>query len=789
LTVTDSEELNDTTSKIVTVVEKPTANFTYSPSNPYVGDTITFNASNSYDIDGYIVSYLWDFDDESPILNTTDPIVTYTYSAGGNYEVTLTVIDNDNLNDTTSLLASVNKAPVAIFTYSPEFPIFGDVLAFNASESHDVRRAIANYTWDFGDGNITTTTDSVINHTYPLHGNYMVKLLVTDVGGYNDTSIKTITIRDYPTADFVLSPDPPIKDEITAFDASSSDPRGGIINDYVWDFGDGTKLNTTDPITNHTFTAAGEYNITLTIIDSEDLTDTISRIINVRDYPTAVFTYSPTYPTAGLPAIFNASSSTAGQDFITSYEWNFGDGNMTTLVTSEIIHVYQNAGNYTVTLTITDSEELTDSATHLVICQQAPPVASFTFSPDPPIKDAVVTFNASESYDPDGIFLTYYWLLGDGHSRLTWEPAITHTYVEAGEYNVSLTVTDVDGNSDIVWRIITVRLSGPYVDFTWLPEYPKVGETVIFDASESYAIEAEIVSYTWDFGDGNITSISQPTILHQYLAKGNYSVTLNVTDSYGAWDIKSRLITVIATSPYAEFTWTPSNPYVNETIVFNASASTPAGGVIVNYVWDFGDGEVANVSDPIVYHVYLSQNNYTVTLNVTDSHKLWSTTSKMINILPSGGPIADFTWSPIPSYPNRTITFDASTSIEGWNGTNRLPILSYTWNFGDGNIITVSTSTTNHIYVQAGNYTVTLTITDSANQSNTVSYSAEIRGTLLGDVNGDGKVRIDDVLMVVLKFGTNEGDPDWDPNCDVNGDGKVRVDDILIVVSQFGEEL
>jgi len=58
---------------------------------------------------------------------------------------------------------------------------------------------------------------------------------------------------------------------------------------------------------------------------------------------------------------------------------------------------------------------------------------------------------------------------------------------------------------------------------------------------------------------------------------------------------------------------------------------------------------------------------------------------------------------------------------------------------------------------------------------------------LLGDVNGDGKVRVDDVLAVALAFGCDEGDPDWDPRCDLNGDHKVRVDDVLLAASNFGK--
>jgi len=111
------------------------------------------------------------------------------------------------------------------------------------------------------------------------------------------------------------------------------------------------------------------------------------------------------------------------------------------------------------------------------------------------------------------------------------------------------------------------------------------------------------------------------------------------------------------------------------------------------------------------------------------------------------------------------------------------------WDFGDGNITTISVFAINHTYVQPGNYIVALTVTDELDQSDTVSYVVAVSEKLLGDVNGDGKVRIDDILAVALAFGSEPGDPNWDPDCDVNGDGKVRVDDILIAAQNFGQEL
>jgi len=789
LNVTDSEGLSDSLSQTIRVGLSPVSSFTYSPATLYVGDTATFNASASYDPDGSIISYLWDFGDGSLPVNETDPITIHVYVSDGVYSVALTVTDNEGINATNSTMITVLRAPVASFTYSPGFVLVGDVVTFDASESYDPNGYIMNYTWDFGDGNITATTSPITTHTYATAKTYVVILTVTDNEGFTDEKTKFVRIREYPTASFMCIPDYPIAGEDVTFDASSSTPNGGSIDNYHWDFGDGSlPVDTPDPILTYLYTTVGDYVVTLTVSDSEDLSDTTSTTVSVRDYPTATFQYSPTPPTAGLPVNFDGSSSTPGQGgSITDYAWDFGDGNITTTTTSMVVHVYAKAGNYTAVLTVTDSEGLSDLNVELITVEQASPVAAFVYSPDPAVKGGIVTFNASKSHDPDGQIWVYHWRFGDGETDLGWDSIVTHVYTALGQYNVTLTVEDLDENTDAISKIVTV-IAGPHVDFTWEPQYPEINEVIAFDASESYDPTGSIVNYTWDFGDGNSTTVFESIITHQYGAPANYTVALNVTNDQGLWNIRQKLVSVIVTGPYVDFSWTPSDPYVNETVLFDASNSIGTVAEIANYTWHFGDGETITVVDPVVYYAYASEGNYTVALNVTDTRGFWSTASKIISILPLSGPTADFTW-PYPCYPNRTITFDASTSTSGWNGTDHPPIVSYMWDFGDGNITTISVFAINHTYVQPGNYIVALTVTDELDQSDTVSYVVAVSEKLLGDVNGDGKVRIDDILAVALAFGSEPGDPNWDPDCDVNGDGKVRVDDILIAAQNFGQEL
>jgi len=160
--------------------------------------------------------------------------------------------------------------------------------------------------------------------------------------------------------------------------------------------------------------------------------------------------------------------------------------------------------------------------------------------------------------------------------------------------------------------------------------------------------------------------------------------------------------------PTACFTWTPSIPKVGQTVTFDASASRPNGGTIVDYAWNFGDGSVSH--GKTVIHTYNSPGTYTVTLNVTDSSGLWSVEQKQVTVVQPHGPKADFKVVPETAKVGEKIKFDASASLPGWNGTHTMPITEYRWDFGDGNMTVTSQPTVYHSYNAAGNYYVKLTV-------------------------------------------------------------------------------
>ncbi len=181
----------------------PQASFTYVPLHPYKNQQILFDASASSaeGIDDTIVKYEWDWGgDGSPKNVTTSPTIYHAFAQNITYTVTLNVTDSEGLWSLTQKPVTVYPPdpPVASFTWLTQ-PVANQTTTFDASQSkpgwngtHEF--PIINYTWNFGDDNITTVSVNKINHTYILNGTYTVTLTVTDSTGLTNSTSKLVTV-------------------------------------------------------------------------------------------------------------------------------------------------------------------------------------------------------------------------------------------------------------------------------------------------------------------------------------------------------------------------------------------------------------------------------------------------------------------------------------------------------------------------------------------------------------------------------------------------------------------
>lgn len=255
--------------------------------------------------------------------------------------------------------------------------------------------------------------------------------------------------------------------------------------------------------------------------------------------PKAFFTASSTSGTAPLKVDFDASSSYDPDSSLIKYSWEFGDGSTGKGKTTT--HSYNSSGNYLVELVVTDSDGETKSTTNTIEVYPSPPSAKFTAQPTSGEVPLKVSFDASESHDPDGTIVSYSWEFGD--NSLASGEVVTNTFESAGEYVVELIVTDNDGRTASVTETINVTPfynRSPTASFTAYPTIGKVPFKVSFDASESFDTDGSVEKYTWDFGDGSTES--GETVSHAFSEVGTYTVELTVTDNHGAVDTETTSI-------------------------------------------------------------------------------------------------------------------------------------------------------------------------------------------------------------------------------------------------------
>src|SRR6266516_3500626 len=314
------------------------ASFTYSPSSPQVGQTVSFTGSASGGASPY--SYSWSFGDGST--------VTRTDASSGSFTVLLTVRDSGSPQQTTTSQQSItiSGAPPPLTTsvaYSPSSPQAGQQVTFTASASGGTTPFT--FSWSFGDG--LAGTGSPVMHTYSLAGSYTTALTIKD----SSSPQQTVAVTSPPppiSASFTLSPSSPSGGQSVSFTASAS--GGTPPYSYSWSYGDGstgTGLQST-----HIYSVDGTYQVTLTVEDSQGNIGTGVEPAVVGTSPLLDgFTHSPTGPQPGENINFTASARGGTPPY--SYSWDFGNG--ASVTGASATYSYPKAGSYTVTLTVMDS--------------------------------------------------------------------------------------------------------------------------------------------------------------------------------------------------------------------------------------------------------------------------------------------------------------------------------------------------------------------------------------------------------------------------------------------------
>ena len=689
LTVTDDD--GATASITVTIVvnnQVPVVDIKANRTIVAKGDVIAFNGSASHDVDGAITSHTWIFGDGSTLEGVS---VVHSYAGNGSYNVTLVAVDDDGaLAHKTVKVIVGNSAPVAIARANRTSVLTFEEVELNATSSFDPDSNIAAYRWDFGDG--ASADGEVALHNWSDDGSYTVTLVVTDTAGAAGIGTTTVVVLNRPpTAAFT---DLQILTNATAaFNGSMCDDPDGYIAEWRWDCGAGRVYTTADASTS--WDRPGTYVVTLTVKDDDGATASTTFNVTVGNRPPmAVATATPAEVTRASPVSFDGSGSSDADGSVVNWSWSFGDGVLAH--GARVGHTYASYGTYLVTLTVRDDGGAVNSTSVLVTVRNQAPTAVINATLASALTGVELSFDGSNSTDPENQISEHIWSFGDGGSATG--AAVKHTFVDDGWYVVRLTVVDQDGASASTELLVTILNRPPSASASAQPAEALTADDITFGSEGTSDPDGRPLWYCWDLGDGMVAFGA--TVVHAYADSGVYTVTLTVTDDDGAEG--TATVTVKALNRPPVVAALPDVATVTGALVrLDGRGATDPDGSVVEWRWDFGDGTTG--LGPLGSHAYGRTGTYNVTLTVVDDDGATASTFAHVTVR-NVAPVAKVTGA-------LTVLSGEEVSLSGTqshdlDGT----ITEFRWNLGDGT--TSLGPTVRHAYARVGTYKVRLVVVD-----------------------------------------------------------------------------
>ncbi len=511
------------------------------------GETATFDGSGSTDNVG-VVNWTWSFDHLGQPVVLHGQLAEFTFDIAGTFNVSLTVLDAVGLNATDHLTVDVLDLDAPIANAGEDIVADqGELVELNGSLSSDTT-GIVNWTWSFVHaGSPVEVYGEVAVFTFEIVGVYEVLLRVEDDAGNQDVDTVTVTVRDStpPVAD--PGPDRTVDEDIAiTFDGTGSTDNVGIVS-YEWSFDlEGQTITLDGAGPSYTFTTPGEYTVTLEVLDGEGNLGEATLIVTVLDQ-TSPEADAGAYDTVaqGDTVTLDGSSST-DNGVIVSYTWTFEHGGGTvTLDGKTASFVFEEAGEFIVTLTVTDAGGNTDQDEATVTVRDVTPPLVPEIDDRTIDQGSVLSVQMTGATDNVGV-TSYAWsFVYEGNPLERAGDTLSHTFHVPGVYEITLTVGDAEGNSASETFTVTVRdTEQPIVHVDGTRHNVGVDERVRVDASGS-TDNVGIVRWTWSYEeDGRTVTQDGPVFSHSFDEPGEYVITLTLEDAEGNTSTGTVTVTV-----------------------------------------------------------------------------------------------------------------------------------------------------------------------------------------------------------------------------------------------------
>ncbi len=638
---------------------------------------------NKYLYPHQIVAYDWDFGDGSPHSTTQSPCHTYTTVGTHIVKLKVTTVNGCIFEDTAQIKS--DTLPIAGFYAVPTRICNRNEVSFIDTSKYNPNA----WTWKIIP-EPPLTIPPIIGHTKNF------TYLFTDPGLYSvlfyaarnfcwDTAYVDTMIRvDNPKSYFQyhVSCDTPLKVNFT----NMSSGYFGISNlSYKWYFGDPSNTTSTVYSPSFKYPALGTYTAMLvTFNDTIGCSDTFKVNIMLQA-PELSFTASDTTicPKDWVNFTGSAANGITGDFYwyVDNAYQNFG---------SSFSFQFLNPGFHTVELVSNDVNLCPLSLKKVNYIVTSKPTVNFTANPTVGCIPMNVDFTDNSTRFPNtplADIVTRYWEFSNGTATTT-SANISQLYPVKGDYDVKLTVTDINGCIDSLRKPLYIHAHKPAAQFNVDDPNACIEQSLTFSNTSTDAVSAY-----WDFGDGHVSNDYHAH--HAYTQVGSYDVRLIVTDAQGCKDTVLVPGAVTITQPEAIFTMDDSFAICPPHTVVFTDQSTSVGPL--TYAWDFGNG-TSTQQNPV--NVYTVSNYYTVVLVVTDQAGCTDTTEAHVNILGYSGAL---NYTPLLGCSPLQVDFSAIV-------TN---VPSIIWDFSDGNVLqATNTAPVSHTYNNPGAYVPRIIFSD-----------------------------------------------------------------------------
>ncbi|MFL5787683.1 MAG: PKD domain-containing protein [Flavisolibacter sp.] len=651
-----------------------------------------------------VVSWLWNFNTYGYPAQSTLQAPSYTYTQNGNYNVSLTVTNADGCSRDFGQDVFIGFQVSILVRDKNGFNSCDSIRKIYSAISTD---SIISYLWHFSDN--TTSTDSVVTHTFNKPGTYYVWLDYTTKKGCHGQAYLdggNVTVYQKPVFDFnslngtTICGNTFVPFQRTGIDYTISD---------AWFF-DGIFIGSSSyNVFNYQFQDSGKHTVSV-ISYNQGCRDTVTKVDYITVLPPfpKIVKFINTCDGDRSEVTFNQASK-----YAQSWSWDFGDGSHLSLTSDQplVTHRYTKSGAYEVYLTVTNGQcTVKDSISASVLLKQKPVLS---------VVDTTICSTDNLNYTISGIDKLIYlnsewplmldhWQYQDGttfkySTHNTYENGIYPvpfsdylSYLQNGKNQLRLILSEPWYNCLDTSNYVPIHIKGAVAGLKVLNDSSCFSNPIQFiDTSKAFG--TIIKSWLWNFGDGQqVTMPNGNPVTHQYSTPGAYFVNLSVTDTSTCTSASSYGYFIVVKGPEAHFTEASNTVPLNSTVNFYNNTNE-YGSQGTTYVWQI---DSVNYSTGYNFtHTFSQAGTYIVKLTATNLQTGCSSVyiQKLV--------VKDF--NAAFSYHSSFITTQSCPPVLVQFNNTSTNYTSLNWDFGDG-FTAGNVANPGHLYEKPGKYIVTL---------------------------------------------------------------------------------